>query len=435
MKSKSNKKPNVQIVTLGCSKNWVDSEVLHSQLKYNDIPTTHETHNKNSNIVIINTCGFIDKAKQQSIDTILAYSEEKNKGNIEKLYVTGCLSERYKTELPAELPEVDGFFGTMDLPNLLNVLGADYKKELIGERLTSTPSHYAYLKISEGCDRPCSFCAIPLMRGKHVSRSIESLVEEAKFLITRGVKELLLIAQDSTYYGIDIYGKRRLADLLTSLSAVKGIEWIRLHYAFPSGFPLDILEVMKSKPNICNYLDIPLQHISDNLLQSMKRGINGVKIRTLIQQMRESIPNITLRTTFIVGYPGETEKEFKELIDFVQVTKFDRVGVFTYSHEENTTAFQLEDTVPQEVKEERARLLMETQQLISYQLNQQKIGKTFTVLIDKKEKNHYIGRTEADSPEVDNEVIVESANKLIKGEMYNVKIQAVEDYDLIGIVE
>lgn len=422
----------VNIITLGCSKNRVDSEVLLTQLRGNQIEAEHESRKK-SNIVIINTCGFIDKAKEESIQAIVEYAEKKKKGKIEKLYVTGCLSERYKNDLIQELPEVDGFFGTMELPALLQKFQADYKKELIGERQITTDSHYAYLKISEGCNRPCSFCAIPLMRGKHVSRSIESLVQEAQFLVSRGVKEIILIAQDLTFYGLDLYQERKLADLLYQLSDIQGLEWIRLQYAYPAGFPLDILKPIKERPNICKYLDMPLQHASNDILKSMKRGITKEKTYELLQTIRQEVPNIALRTTFIVGYPNETEKDFRELCDFVQAIEFDRVGVFTYSHEENTAAYQLEDNIPEVEKEQRKAEIMYLQQEISWKKNQEKIGQTFKVLVDRKESEFYIGRTEYDSPEVDNEVVIE-APQLKIGEFYNVYIEKAEEFDLFGKV-
>lgn len=420
----------VNIITLGCSKNRVDSEVLLTQLRGNQIEAEHESRKK-SNIVIINTCGFIDKAKEESIQAIVEYAEKKKKGKIEKLFVTGCLSERYKNDLIQELPEVDGFFGTMELPALLQKFQANYKKELIGERQITTDSHYAYLKISEGCNRPCSFCAIPLMRGKHVSRSIESLIKEAQFLVSRGVKEIILIAQDLTFYGLDLYHERKLADLLYQLSDIQGLEWIRLQYAYPAGFPLDILKPIKERPNICKYLDMPLQHASNNMLKSMKRGITKEKTYDLLQTIKQEVPNIALRTTFIVGYPNETEQDFQELCDFVQEIEFDRVGVFTYSHEENTAAYQLEDNIPEVEKEQRKAEVMYLQQEISWKKNQEKVGQTLKVLVDRKEGQFYIGRTEYDSPEVDNEVVLE-AQALKIGEFYNVYIEKAEEFDLFG---
>lgn len=435
MKTKTLKKNKVNIVTLGCSKNIVDSEVLMGQLKANAFDVAHESQSNNSNIVIINTCGFIDNAKQESIDTILHYAKQKEKGNIERLIVTGCLSERYKPELEKEIPNVDNYFGTRDLPRLLKTLGADYKHELVGERLLTTPHHYAYLKISEGCDRPCSFCAIPLMRGRHISKPIEELVTETKHLAKNGTKELLIIAQDSTYYGLDIYKERKLAELLLRLSDVEGIEWIRLHYAFPSGFPLDVLDVMREKKNICNYLDIPLQHVSDNMLKSMRRGTTKQKTADLVKMFRDKVPGITLRTTLIAGYPGETEADHQELLQFVQETKFDRVGIFTYSHEENTHAHLLNDDVPEDIKQERAAAVMQVQQKISGEINEAKTGKIFKVLFDRKEGDYFIGRTESDSPEVDNEVLVEAQSNYVRiGDFANVQIDSTEEFDLFGTI-
>jgi len=428
-----NKKNNINIITLGCSKNLVDSEVLFTQLKGNDLSVTHQQEKDKSNIIVINTCGFIDRAKEESINTILEYAERKEAGKIEKLYVTGCLSHRYAEELNSEIPNIDGWFGTMDMPALVNRLGADYKKELLGERLITTDAHYAFLKIAEGCDRPCSFCAIPLMRGGHVSRSIEYLVSEATFLVNRGVKELILIAQDLTYYGLDLYGKRRLSDLLNALADISGLEWIRLQYAYPSGFPMDILDTMKERSNICNYLDMPIQHISDAMLKSMRRGITKEKTIRLIEDIREKVPGIALRTTLITGYPGETESDYEELVQFVADTKFDRLGVFTYSHEEKTHAYNLTDNVPEEIKEERKEYLMEIQQGISREINDQKIGMEIKVLFDRKEGDYWIGRTEHDSPEVDNEVLVKTElNENLTGQFKYVKITAAEDYDLFG---
>jgi ribosomal protein S12 methylthiotransferase len=433
MKTKSLKPNKINIVTLGCSKNLVDSEVLLSQLKGNDMDATHESEKDDANIIIVNTCGFIDNAKQESIDTILQYVGEKEAGNIDKLYVTGCLSHRYKDELENEIPQVDAYFGTLELPNLLKTLGADYKHELIGERLTTTPQHYSYLKISEGCNRPCSFCAIPLMRGQHVSKSIEQIVTEAENLVKNGTKEIMLIAQDSTYYGLDLYGERKLKDLLENLSEVKGLEWIRLHYAFPSQFPEDILPVMASKPNICKYLDIPVQHISDNVLKLMRRGITRRRTYELLNKIREEVPGITLRTTILVGHPGETEQDFEELKQFVSDFEFDRLGVFTYSHEENTHAHTLVDDVPAEVKQARAEELMALQEEISMKKNQEKIGKTFKVLFDRKEGNYFVGRTEADSPEVDNEVLVNAKENFVRlGDFANIVITEAESFDLMG---
>jgi len=433
LKTKSLKKNKVNVVTLGCSKNLYDSEVLMSQLKANNFEVEHDSEKDESNIVIINTCGFIDNAKQESIDTILRYADAKKDGTIDKLYVTGCLSERYKPELEKEIPLVDSYFGTRELPKLLKTLKADYKSELVGERILTTPSHYAYMKIAEGCDRPCSFCAIPLMRGKHDSKTIESIVQEAKALAKKGTKELLLIAQDLTYYGIDIYGKRQLPELLRHLSDVEGIDWIRLHYAYPSGFPMEVLDVMNEKSNICNYLDMPLQHITDNMLKSMRRGITKQKTIDIVNQIRDKVPNITMRTTLIAGYPGETESDFNEMYQWVEETKFDRLGIFTYSHEENTHAFKLIDDVPEETKMQRAQDVMELQQNISFDLNQNKVGETFKVLFDKKENNYFVGRTESDSPEVDNEVLVDASNTFVRiGDFANVKIDTADNFDLFG---
>lgn len=415
---------------MGCSKNLVDSEVILTQLRGNNIDAAHEQAH-DANVVIINTCGFIDSAKQESIDTILQYADAKEQGLIDKLYVSGCLSERYKEDLAREIPTVDAFFGTREVPELLGKLKADYKHELMGERVITTDSHFAYLKISEGCDRPCSFCAIPLMRGKHLSRPIESLVEEAKNLASQGVKELLIIAQDSTYYGLDLYGKRELASLLTELSQVEGIAWIRLHYAFPSGFPEDVLEVIATNSKVCSYLDIPLQHGSSKMLKSMRRGIDRPKTEALLAKMRAKVPGIAIRTTMITGYPGETEEDFNELMDFVRSQRFDRLGVFTYSHEENTHAYQLVDDVPEKVKEERANQLMELQQEISLELNQEKIGQEMRVLIDRLESGTYFGRTEFDSPEVDNEVLIDASEHYLRiGDMVTVKITGASEFDL-----
>jgi ribosomal protein S12 methylthiotransferase len=406
---------------------------LLSQLKGNDIEATHESEKNDSNIIVVNTCGFIDNAKQESIDTILSYADEKTAGRIDKLYVTGCLSHRYKDDLELEIPQVDAWFGTLELPKLLNTLGADYKHELIGERLITTPSHYAYLKISEGCNRPCSFCAIPLMRGKHISKPIEQIVLEAKNLVKNGSKEIMLIAQESTYYGIDLYGERKLKDLLESLSDVEGLEWIRLHYAYPSQFPEEILPVMAEKANICNYLDIPVQHISDNVLKLMRRGITRRKTYELLNTIREKVPGITLRTTLLVGHPGETESDFEELKQFISDFEFDRLGVFTYSHEENTHAHTLADDVPAEVKQRRAEELMELQESISLKKNKEKIGKTFKVLFDRKEGQYFVGRTEADSPEVDNEVLVDAKEHFVRlGDFANIVITEAESFDLFG---
>ncbi|MCC6817928.1 MAG: 30S ribosomal protein S12 methylthiotransferase RimO [Bacteroidia bacterium] len=433
MKTKSLNKNKINIITLGCSKNLVDSEVLLSQLKGNDMEASHESEKNDANIIIVNTCGFIDNAKQESIDTILQYVGEKEAGRIDKLYVTGCLSHRYKDELEEEIPQVDAYFGTLELPNLLNTLGADYKHELIGERLTTTPEHYSYLKISEGCNRPRSFCAIPLMRGQHVSKSIEQIVTEAENLVKNGTKEIMLIAQDSTYYGLDLYGERKLKELLENLSEVKGLEWIRLHYAFPSQFPEDILPVMNQKSNICKYLDIPVQHISDNVLKLMRRGITRRRTYELLNSIREQVPNITLRTTILVGHPGETEQDFEELKQFVKDFEFDRLGVFTYSHEENTHAHTLVDDVPAEIKQSRAEELMALQEEISMKKNQEKIGKQFKVLFDRKEGNYFVGRTEADSPEVDNEVLIDAKENFVRiGDFANIVITSAESFDLMG---
>lgn len=435
MKTKTLKKNKVNVVTLGCSKNIFDSEVLMGQLKANKFEVSHESTDEDASIVIINTCGFIDNAKQESIDTILQFAEAKNQGKIDKLIVTGCLSERYKPELRNEIPNVDEFFGTRDLPKLLKSLGADYKHELIGERFLTTPQHFAYLKISEGCDRPCSFCAIPLMRGKHVSVPVDQLVNQAASLAAKGTRELILIAQDLTYYGLDLYGKRDLAELLRRLSDVNGIDWIRLHYAFPSGFPMDVLDVMNERSNICNYLDMPLQHITDSMLKSMRRGTTKEKTIDLVNKIRDKVPGITLRTTLIAGYPGETERDFEEMKEWVEETRFDRLGIFTYSHEENTHAFQLQDDVPDDVKRERAETIMGIQQRISAELNAQKTGNTYKVLFDRKEGNYFIGRTEADSPEVDNEVLVDAVSGFVRiGDFANVEITAAEEFDLYGRV-
>ena len=418
------------MVTLGCSKNVYDSEVLMGQLKAGGKEVVHE---KEGNIVVINTCGFINNAKEESINTILDYVQQKEAGLVDKVFVMGCLSERYKPDLEKEIPDVDQYFGTSELPALLKVLGADYKHELIGERLTTTPKNYAYLKISEGCDRPCSFCAIPLMRGAHISTPIEDLVTEAEKLAAKGVKELILIAQDITYYGLDLYKKRALADLLRALVKVEGIEWIRIHYAFPTGFPMDVLEVMKTEPKICNYLDIPLQHISDKILTSMKRGTTQEKTTKLLKKFREAVPEMAIRTTLIVGYPGETEEDFQKLKDFVKAMRFDRLGCFTYSHEENTTAYELTDDVPEEVKLQRANEIMELQSQISWELNQAKVGKVFRCLIDRKEGNYFVGRTEYDSPDVDNEVLIDAKKHYVKiGDFTDVKITEAADYDLYG---
>ena len=433
MKTKTLKKNKINVITLGCSKNVYDSEILMGQLKANNIEVEHESENSDASVVVINTCGFIENAKQESINTILEYAKAKEKGLVEKVYVTGCLSERYKPELKKEIPNIDEYFGTHDLPRLLRTLGADYKHELIGERLLTTPVHYAYFKISEGCDRPCSFCAIPIMRGIHVSIPQEELVKQAKLLAKNGTKELILIAQDLTYYGIDIYKKRTLAELLKKLSDVEGIEWIRLHYAFPSGFPLDILDVMRERKNICKYIDMPLQHISNKLLDSMLRGTTRQKTIELVDTIRKKVPGIAIRTTLIAGYPGETEKEFEELKEWVMQTRFERLGVFTYSHEENTAAFKLKDDVPQKTKERRAGEIMEIQKNISLELNRTLIGKTLKVLFDRKEGDFFIGRTEYDSPEVDNEVLVNASTSYVRiGGFANIKITNVSEYDLHG---
>ncbi len=435
MKTKTLKKNKVNVVTLGCSKNIFDSEVMMAQLKANKFEVEHEATEDDSEIVIINTCGFIDNAKQESIDTILRYADAKKEGLVDRVYVTGCLSERYRDDLENEIPEVDAYFGTRELPRLLKTLKADYKHELVGERLLTTPSHYAYFKIAEGCDRPCSFCAIPLMRGKHQSTPMEELVAQAKGLAAKGVKELMLIAQDLTYYGLDIYGKRALADLLKELEKVEGIEWIKLHYAYPSGFPMEVMDVMRESKIICNYIDIPLQHGSTNMLKAMRRGITREKTEALIADMREKVSGLAVRTTLIVGYPGETEADFQEMYDWVEKSRFDRLGVFTYSHEENTHAYNFEDDVPEEVKRERADQIMELQSGISYELNQEKIGKTFKVLFDRVEGDYFIGRTEFDSPEVDNEVLVNKADSYIRlGDFAHVKITSADHYDLFGEV-
>ncbi|AUC75729.1 MULTISPECIES: 30S ribosomal protein S12 methylthiotransferase RimO [Flavobacteriaceae] len=430
MRTKSLKKNKINVITLGCSKNVYDSEVLMGQLKANGKEVVHE---EEGNVVVINTCGFINNAKEESVNTILEYMQKKEDGEVDKVFVTGCLSERYKPELQKDIPNVDQYFGTTELPGLLKALGADYKHELIGERLTTTPKNYAYLKIAEGCDRPCSFCAIPIMRGKHKSTPIENLVIEAEKLAANGVKELILIAQDLTYYGLDIYKKRNLAELLENLVKVEGIEWIRLHYAFPTGFPMDVLDLMKREPKICNYLDIPLQHISDDLLKSMRRGTTKAKTTKLIEEFRAIVPEMTIRTTLIVGYPGETEAHFQELKQWVKDMRFERLGCFTYSHEENTHAYKLEDDVPQEVKQDRANQIMEIQSQISWELNQEKIGETFNVVIDRKEGTYFVGRTEFDSPDVDNEVLIDATETYLKtGEYYNIKVTEAEDFDLYG---
>ncbi len=433
MKTKTLKKNKVNVVTLGCSKNLFDSEVLMAQLKANKFDVEHESMSDDAEIVIINTCGFIDNAKQESIDTILRYAQAKKEGAVDKVYVTGCLSERYKDDLEAEIPEVDAFFGTRDLPRLLKTLKADYKHELVGERLLTTPSHYAYFKIAEGCDRPCSFCAIPLMRGKHVSTAMEDLVNSAKSLAAQGVKELMLIAQDLTYYGLDIYKKRNLAELIEKLAEVEGIEWIRLHYAFPAGFPMDVLDVMKNNSKVVNYLDMPLQHGSSKILKSMRRGIDREKTEALVNEIRAKVPGIAIRTTLIAGYPGETEADFQEMYDFVERMRFERLGIFTYSHEENTHAYLLEDDVDEKIKKDRADQIMELQSGISFELNQQKIGKIYRVLFDRIEGDYFIGRSEYDSPEVDNEVLVKKSEGFVRiGDFAAVEITSADHYDLYG---
>ena len=428
MRTKSLKKNKINVITLGCSKNTYDSEVLMGQLKASGKDVVHE---QEGNIVVINTCGFINNAKEESINTILEYVDKKENGIVDKVFVTGCLSERYRPDLEKEIPNVDQYFGTTELPLLLKALGADYKHELLGERLTTTPKNYAYLKIAEGCDRPCSFCAIPIMRGKHVSQSIEKLVKEAEGLAKNGVKELILIAQDLTYYGLDLYKKRNLAELLENLVKVEGIEWIRLHYAFPTGFPMDVLDLMKREPKICNYIDIPLQHISDNILKSMRRGTTKEKTTKLLKDFRAAVPGMTIRTTLIVGYPGETQEDFETMRDWVQEMKFERLGCFTYSHEENTHAYLLEDDVPEEVKQARAAEIMDLQSQISWDLNQEKVGHTFKCIIDRKEGQYFIGRTEFDSPDVDNEVLIDASKFYVKtGDFVNVKIIDATEFDL-----
>ncbi|WP_396153236.1 30S ribosomal protein S12 methylthiotransferase RimO [Flavobacterium sp.] len=431
MRTKSLKKNKINVITLGCSKNVYDSEVLMGQLRANGKEVTHEATKDEGNIIVINTCGFIDNAKEESVNTILEYAEKKEQGLVDKVFVTGCLSERYRPDLEKEIPNIDQFFGTTELPLLLKALGADYKHELIGERLTTTPKNYAYLKIAEGCDRPCSFCAIPLMRGKHKSTPIEHLVIEAEKLAKNGVKELILIAQDLTYYGLDLYKKRNLAELLEALVKVEGIEWIRLHYAFPTGFPMDVLELMKREPKICNYLDIPLQHISDSILKSMRRGTTQEKTTNLIKDFRALVPEMTIRTTLIVGYPGETEEDFNILKNWVEEMRFERLGCFTYSHEENTHAYLLEDDVPEEVKQDRAAQIMDIQAQISWEINQEKIGQTFKCVIDRKEGEHFVGRTEFDSPDVDNEVLIDASKFYLKtGDFVNLKINDATEFDL-----
>jgi ribosomal protein S12 methylthiotransferase len=434
MKSKTLKKDKVNIITLGCSKNLVDSEVLSGQLAANDISVVHENAKLDHNISVVNTCGFIDKAKEESINTILDQLELKRRGKLDKVYVTGCLSERYRNDLEKEMPEVDAWFGTLELPLILKQFDADYKTELLGERLLSTPKHYAYLKISEGCNRTCSFCAIPLMRGQHVSKPIEQLVAEAEGLVRKGVKEIMLIAQELTYYGLDIYKSRELPKLLHALADVKGLEWIRLHYAYPSKFPLEILDVMRERDNICKYLDMPLQHASNNMLKAMRRNITREEMTELIHTIREKVPGICLRTTLIAGFPGETEEDVEELKQFLQEHRFDRVGIFNYSHEENTSAYDLQDNVPADEKATRAQEIMEVQQEISYEKNLEKVGKVFKVIIDKKEAGRYLGRTEFDSVEVDNEVVIHSDKKLAIGEFVQVRIVKAYDYDLEGEV-
>ena len=430
MRTKSLKKNKINVITLGCSKNVYDSEVLMGQLKASGKDVAHE---QEGNIVVINTCGFINNAKEESVNTILEYVDKKQQGIVDKVFVTGCLSERYRPDLEAEIPNVDQYFGTTDLPLLLKALGADYKHELLGERLTTTPKNYAYLKIAEGCDRPCSFCAIPIMRGKHVSQPIEKLVKEAEGLAADGVKELILIAQDLTYYGLDLYKKRNLAELLENLVKIEGIEWIRLHYAFPTGFPMDVLELMKNEPKICNYIDIPLQHISDNILKSMRRGTTYAKTTQLLKDFRAAVPGMAIRTTLIVGYPGETEEDFQILKKWVEEMRFERLGCFAYSHEENTHAFSLEDNVPEDVKQARATEIMEIQAQISWDLNQEKIGQTFRCIIDRKEGQYFVGRTEFDSPDVDNEVLIDASKHYLKtGEFANIKIFDATEFDLYG---
>jgi ribosomal protein S12 methylthiotransferase len=435
MKTKTLKKNKVNVVTLGCSKNLFDSEVMMAQLKANQFDVEHESINDDAEIVIINTCGFIDNAKQESIDTIVRYAEAKSDGLVDKVYVTGCLSERYKDDLEKEIPEVDAFFGTRDLPRLLKTLKADYKHELVGERLLTTPNHYAYFKIAEGCDRPCSFCAIPLMRGRNISTPMQDLVVQAKGLAAKGVKELMLIAQDLTYYGLDLYKKRALSDLMKRLSDVEGIDWIRLHYAFPAGFPMDVLDVMNERDNICKYLDMPLQHGSTKILQAMRRGITREKTEELIATIRQKVPGIALRTTLIAGYPGENQADYEEMYDWVERSRFDRLGIFTYSHEENTHAYSFKDDVPMKTKKTRADEIMELQSGISYDLNQLKVGKTFKVLFDRVEGDYFIGRTEYDSPEVDNEVLVRKDQYFVRlGDFENITITSADHYDLYGQV-
>lgn len=434
MKSGKIEKDRVNIITLGCSKNLVDSEVLSGQLKANAFDVVHESKKLQHNVVVVNTCGFIDKAKEESVNTILEQVDLKRRGKLEKVYVTGCLSERYRDQLEQEIPEVDAWFGTMELPLILKKFEADYKKELLGERLLSTPQHYAYMKISEGCNRTCAFCAIPLMRGGHISKPIEELVAEAQGLVKRGVKEIMLIAQELTYYGLDLYKKRELPKLLHALADVEGLEWIRLHYAYPSKFPLEIIDVMRERPNICNYLDMPLQHASNNMLKAMKRQITREEMEDLIGEIRLRNPGICLRTTLIAGFPGETRDDVEELKTFLEKMRFDRVGIFTYSHEEGTSGYELDDNVPKDEKEARAQEIMEVQQEISFEKNQEKVGRTFRVLIDKKEAGRYLGRTEYDSVEVDNEVVVHSKKRLNPGDFVEVKITKAYDYDIEGEV-
>lgn len=434
MKAGKLTKDKVNIITLGCSKNLVDSEVLSGQLRANEIEVVHENGKLDHNIVVVNTCGFIDKAKEESVNTILEQVELKKRGRLDKVYVTGCLSERYRHDLENEIPEVDAWFGTFELPLILKQFDADYKKELLGERMLSTPRHYAYLKISEGCNRTCAFCAIPLMRGRHVSRPMDELIKEATSLVSKGVKEIMLIAQELTYYGLDLYKKRMLADLLARLSDIKGLEWIRLHYAYPNKFPLDVLDVMRERENICNYLDIPLQHASDNMLKAMNRQTTRAEIEELLMTIREKNPGICLRTTLITGFPGETRADVEQLKDFLTRQRFDRVGIFTYSHEEGTSGFLLKDDVPSSEKQRRAEEIMEVQQQISYEKNEEKVGKSFKVIIDRKEAGRYLGRTEFDSVEVDNEVVIRSDEKLRTGDFVKVKITRAYDYDLEGEV-
>lgn len=431
MKTRGVRKEKINVVTLGCSKNTVDSEVMMGQLRAGGLDVVHESSKTDFNVVIVNTCGFIDKAKQESVDTILQYAEAKNQGFIEKLYVTGCLSQRYKDQLEEEIPEVDAYFGTLELPSLLSKFNIDYKHDLLGERVLSADSHYAYLKISEGCNRKCSFCAIPLMRGLHVSRTMESLVEETRNLAAQGVKELILIAQELTYYGLDIYKKRKLPELMEQLSAVDGIEWIRLHYAYPAQFPLEIADAMRDLPKVCNYLDIPLQHASNPILKAMKRNITREEMQDLLDALREKVPGLALRTTMLLGFPGENENHVEDLVNFIQKNRFDRLGVFTYSHEENTSAFELEDDVPEEVKQERAAYVMEVQSQISREINESKLGKEMKVLIDRKEGNFYIGRSEFDSPEVDNEILIDAAKTYARvGDFLHVQIREADEFDL-----